>query len=29
MTDVDGDNAEAFARQAGHTEVADYILSQQ
>jgi len=25
LTDVDGDNAETFARQAGHTAVADYL----
>jgi ankyrin repeat protein len=25
LTDVDGDNAETFARQAGHTEVADFL----
>jgi len=25
LTDVDGDNAETFARQAGHTEVAEYL----
>jgi ankyrin repeat protein len=27
LTDVDGDDAESFARQAGHTEVADYLKS--
>lgn len=27
ITDVDGDDAESFARQAGHNEVADYLRS--
>ncbi len=27
LTDVDGDDAETFARQAGHVEVADFIKS--
>ena len=27
MTDVDGDNAESFARQAGHLKVAEYLQS--
>ena len=29
LKDVDGDNAESFARQAGHTEIADYLRSLQ
>ena len=27
LKDIDGDDAESFARQAGHVEVADYLLS--